>query len=189
MCAAHELGLAARIEFVPTVVSIVQADAELLRFNPLSQIPTLVLDDGAAIYDSLVICEYLDLSTCAPRLIPGTCPARHEVLSRHALGQGMIDALIRIYSERKRTADPLQPTYVEAFRRKFNRAADALDRHHRRGADPTSVDIADIAAACALAYADFRLGVADWRDGRDALAAWHARFAERPSMRLTAFPA
>ncbi len=184
--AAHELGLAERITLVPNVVATTQVDAALAELNPLGQIPTLVLDDGRVLYDSLVICEYLDDLAAPPRLFPRGQPHRADTLTRHALGQGMTEALVRLFGERKRTDDPLQPSYVQAFRAKFLRGADALDRAALAWPD-RPVDIGDLAVACALAYADFRFAEENWPAGRDTLHAWYQGILQRPSMVATAF--
>ena len=188
MLAAHELGVVQRIELVPTVVGLTKIDTELVRFNPLSQIPTLVLVDGRVIHDSLVICEYLDTVSERPILFPREQARRVDALTRHAIGQAMTETLVRQFSERKRAADPLQPGYVKACREKFARAADALERECAAwSARP--VDIGDLAIACALSYADFRFAQDNWPCGRGALAAWYHGFDQRPSMLATAFVA
>ena len=91
MIAAHELGVADRLETVRTVVAMSEPNLELLADNPLGKIPTLVLDDGTALYDSLTICEYLDsLGRAAPvpagcRAMDGADPARaRHRPARHA---------------------------------------------------------------------------------------------------------
>ena len=191
MVAAHELGLAGRITQVHVVVSTTHVNAELARHNPLGQIPTLVLDDGTILCDSLVICEYLDGVAGRAALFPVAPPQRSDALTRHALGHGVMDTLVRLFGERRRVDDPLQPVYVKAFRDKFHRVLDAWEarcagtgcRHE------PAIDIGDIAMACALSYADFRFDEEHWRDARPALAAWHALFAQRPAMRATEYSA
>src|SRR5580765_5387118 len=91
LVAAHELGLADRIEPVTLRPSPLKADPELSRKNPLNKIPALVLDDGTALYDSAVICEYLDSLALgsAPRLVPASGPARFRVLRLQALADGV----------------------------------------------------------------------------------------------------
>lgn len=186
MVAAHELGVAQRIELVAVVVGSTQIDTTLIGFNPLGQIPTLVLDDGRVIYDSLVICEYLNGIGQGSGLFPKEQPCRADTLTRHALGQGMTETLVRLFGERKRNADPLQPTYVTAFRAKFARASDALERECGAWGN-RPVDIGDLAIGCALAYADFRFAEENWAGERDSLHAWYRGFVLRPSMVATSF--
>ncbi len=188
MLAAHERGLADRIALVPAVVSVLQPDLALAQLNPLGQVPTLLLGDGRVINDSLVICDYLESLGNAPALIPPVQPARTEALSRHALGNGMIDALVLAYGERRRLVDPLQPSYVQARLATFRRVADRFEATigARSG---HGVDIGDLTLACALAYADFRFEAEEWRSGRPNLARWFADFSQRPAMLATAFVA
>ena len=88
MIAAHERGLVDRIVCVRTIAAMTKPHAELMADNPLSKIPTLVLDDGLVLYDSPVICEYLDGIGGAPKLFPAEPAARFEALRRQALGDG-----------------------------------------------------------------------------------------------------
>ena len=102
MIVAHERGLTERITCVRTVAASTKPHAELMADNPLSKIPTLVLDDGAALYDSPVICEYLDALHGAARLFPVQPKARLEALRRQALGDGFLDLLVLLRDERLR---------------------------------------------------------------------------------------
>jgi glutathione S-transferase len=182
LVAVRELGLIDRIEFKPVVVSQTETDDELARIHPLGQIPALLLDDGRVIHDSFVICEYLD-RLVAGGLVPAGGDARWEVLSRHALGQALLETLVKLFGERRRASDPLQPAYVEAFSRKFFRGLAPLDAHYRSATH--SFDVGDIAVGCVLSYADFRFPQQAWRSGHPSLAAYYAQIAERPSMRAT----
>ena len=102
MVVVHELGLADRIACVRTVAASTKPHAELMQDNPLSKIPTLVLDDGTVIYDSPVICEYLDGLDGAPKLHPAEPKARLAALRRQALGDGFLDMLVLLRDERMR---------------------------------------------------------------------------------------
>src|SRR5206468_8754767 len=90
MIVAHELGLADRLEIVRTVVGGTAPHLELMRENPLGKVPTLLLQNGTIIYDSPVICEYLDMLHDGPKLFPDW-PGRLVALRRLALGDGMLD--------------------------------------------------------------------------------------------------
>ena len=102
MVVVHELGLADRIACVRTVAATTKPHADLMQDNPLSKIPTLVLDDGTVIYDSPVICEYLDSLDGAPKLHPAEPKARLVALRRQALGDGFLDMLVLLRDERMR---------------------------------------------------------------------------------------
>ena len=92
MVFAHEVGVAGRIDCVRTVAAMMKPHPDMMRDNPLSKIPTLVLDDGAVLYDSSVICEYLDHLHDGPKLFPLPFAERMTALRRQALGDGLLDA-------------------------------------------------------------------------------------------------
>jgi glutathione S-transferase len=182
MVAAHELGLADRIQTTRTLVGAAIIAPALLPDNPLNKIPTLVLEDGTVLYDSHVIVEYLDSLVGGGRLIPKEGPARFAELRRHALGNGFLDMLILWRGERERT--PPSPALIEAFTTKFNAVLPAIEAEidaiaaHAPG-------IAQITLAIAGDYLDFRFADLGWRDRAPRFSAWQSRFRERPSMRAT----
>jgi glutathione S-transferase len=182
--AAHELGLADRIATERVVVSANKPNADVMALNPLNKIPTLVLDDGTALYDSRVIAEYLDTLHDGPRLHPADPAARHKALCRQALGDGMLEVGVLWLGERNRTKEAQSESHLAAYRLKTAKALDLLESE---GLDPPggTPDIGQIAVGCALGYLDFRFAAEAWRTGRPALSAWYAAFAERPSMRAT----
>ena len=156
---------------------------ELMKDNPLSKIPTLVLDDGTAIYDSPVICEYLDALDGTPKLFPQEPKARIAALRRQALGDGFLDLLVLLRDERART-QPSDAHLASAAARKDRGACDIWSAKRKRS-PPTPFGIGHIAIGCALSYLDFRYADEDWRKGHLHLANWHAAFAARPSVRAT----
>jgi len=182
MVAAHELGLADRITCVRTVAATTKPHAELMRDNPLSKIPTLVLDDGTVIYDSPVICEYLDGLSGTPKLHPAEPKARLVALRRQALGDGFLDLLVLLRDERLR-ANPSEVHKASAAARKAA-VLDALERE-ADALNASPFGIGHIAIGCALSYLDFRYADEDWRKPHPRIAAWHAGFAARPAVRAT----
>lgn len=182
MVAAHELRLADRIHTVRTVVAMAKPALELLPENPLGKIPTLVLEDGTILYDSLVIMEYLDSLAGGGRLIPREGMARFTELRRHALANGFLDLLILWRNERDKP-QPL-PALLDAFAVKANSALGAIDAEIDAIA-AAPVGIAQITLAIAGDYMDFRFADLGWRDRAKHFAAWQARFRERPSMQAT----
>jgi glutathione S-transferase len=184
MIAAHELGLADRLNLRRTVVAMAQPNAELMPDNPLSRIPTLVLDDGTVLYDSGVICAFLDTLHEGRKLFPSEMPARWTALRRHALGDGMLEVLILWRNERERPQGARSEKHIEAFQIKIGKALDLLEREAADLA-ASPIDISHIATASALSYLDFRFADHDWRTERPQLAAWYATFSARPSMRAT----
>jgi glutathione S-transferase len=182
MIVAHERGLVDRLDCVRTVAAMTKPHVELMKDNPLSKIPTLVLDDGTALYDSAVICEYLDALDGQPQLFPLERSARMLALRRHALGDGFLDLLVLARNERLRaepSADYLASTGV--------RTAAVLDNLEREAEviATSALNIGHIAIGCALCYLDFRFTDQDWRKGHPSLAAWHAGFAARRSVQTT----
>jgi glutathione S-transferase len=183
MIAAHELGLTDRLTTVRTVVRMGAPNADLLPDNPLSKIPTLVLDDGQVLFDSLTICEYLD-HLGGGRLFPPAGPARWDALTRHALGNGLLDLLILWRNERDKPAERQTAEWLESFATKVAATLARLEREAPAlGGKP--FDIGQIGIGCALSYLDFRFRDLDWRAGHPAIAAWHAGFAARPSVQAT----
>lgn len=183
MVAAHELGLTDRLQTVRTLVAMSKPNAELLPDNPLSKIPTLVLDDGTALYDSLVICEYLD-SIGGPRLFPPAGPARWTALTWHALGTGLLDTLILWRNERDKPQPRQTPEWLAAFAVKTGAALDRMDTMVPE-LEAAPFGIGHIGIGTALSYLDFRFADLAWREGHDALAAWYHAFEARPSMLAT----
>lgn len=182
MVVAHETGLADRIERIPTVVALTKQDPAVLQRNPLGKIPTLILEDGRALYDSVVICEYLDGLGGDARLFPAAGPERVEALRRQALGNGTMDFLLLWRGELGRAAPDQR--IIDGFEAKLAAVLAALEAEAAElAAGP--FDIGRVAIGCALSYLDFRWPESGWRAAHPALAAWHAGFAARPSVRAT----
>ena len=153
--------------------------------NPLGKIPVLVLDDGSTLFDSPVICEYLN-ETGGGRFFPGKSLLRENsghwrAITLQALGDGICDAAVARNYERLRPAE-LQSEAVIA--RHMNAVATGLDVLERTRflERPT---IGEITIACALGYLDFRIPELAWRDRRPNLRDWYEKFAQYPSMQAT----
>ena len=184
MLAAHELGLADQIETVRTVVAMSAVNPAIQLDNPLGKIPTLVLADGTALFDSLTIIEHLD-SLAGPVLCPPSGPQRWRMLTLHALGHGLLDVLILWRNERDKPAERQTPELLHAYAAKVAATLDRLEATVPTWAE-MRFGIGHIAVGCALSYTDFRFAAVAWRDGRAALADWYGGFAARPSARATA---
>jgi len=179
MVAAHELGLADRLDCVRSLAAMGTPNPDIMQDNPLSKIPTLVLDDGMVLLDSDVIVEYLD-SLAGGKLIPVAGPARWEVLARQALASGLLDALILWRNELNKPEARRTPEWLAAFAAKMDATLDRFERDMEAVA-AKPFDAGHVALGCALSYLDFRFDSMDWRTKRPALAAWHRAFAARPS--------
>ena len=188
LVAAHELGLADRIETVFLRPVPTSADATLSRANPLNKIPALELDDGSTLYDSHVICEYLDSvrpDASAPGLLAASGPERFRALRQEALADGILDAAILVFYERAtRPKELWWPAWIEGQTEKALQGVDALASEAAGFGD--RVDLGTISAAITLGWLEFRAPLGELRPGREALFAWYDRFCERPSMKATA---
>ena len=184
MIFAHETGLADRFERVRSLVAMARPNAALMQDNPLSKLPTLVLDDGRALFDSYVICEYLDGQHAGAPLVPKAGPERWEVLRWHALGNGLLDMLVLWRNERDREPQQQLKELLDAFAVKH---AATLARLEQEAAalDAAPFRLGHIAIVCALGYLDFRFAGMDWRSGHPSLAAWFLKQNQRPSVRMT----
>lgn len=178
---AHELGLVDRIELIRSVAAMLKPNPAIMADNPLSKIPTLVLGDGRVLFDSAVICEYLD-DLARGTLFPKDGGARWQALVWHALGDGLLDALILWRNEREREA-PLQ-ALQGAFELKTRACLKRLDDEADALAQ-ARFSIGHVAVGCALGYLDYRFEALDWRAVAPRLAAWHAEASRRESFAAT----
>jgi glutathione S-transferase len=177
---AHELGVAERITLLPSNAHPVQRDATLVAQNPLGKVPTLVTDDGQVLYDSRVICEYLDASF-GGQLFPRDGVARWQALTLQSLADGMLDAaLLARYEE---AARPEALRWAEWSAGQLDKLHTSLAALEAAPAQLTGrVDIGTLTLGCALGYIDFRFDRLGWRGRYPQVAAWAAGFLQRPSM-------
>lgn len=184
MVVAIETGLDGHIETVMRTMTPVSPDPDLNRDNPLGKIPCLITGSGEPLYDSRVICEFLDSLHDGPRMFPVERPARWTTLRRQALGDGVLDAAVGtryetfIRPEEKRWDD-----WIASQKLKITRALDVLEGEAEAFGD--AVDIGTVTIGCVLGYLDFRYAADDWRRERPALARWFDGFSARPSMSAT----
>lgn len=180
-----ETGLRDRIEYVEA--NPWAPDSPLGALNPLGKVPALVTDDGDVLFDSPVICEYLDGLHSEPPFFPEEPAERTVALRWQALGDGLMDAMVAHRLEGLR-APELRSADWAARQRKTIRTA--LDFAEARVGDLDGVrHIGHIAMACALAFLDFRLPEEAWRGAHPGLEAWYARFCENPCIKETRPPA
>jgi glutathione S-transferase len=179
---AEELGLAPRIENVPTKVVPSEPNRAYGRSAPLMKVPSLETGDGTVLFDSIVICEYLDHLSGSPRLFPAG-DARWRALRLHALADGILDAAILTRYETFLRPEPLRwDAWVQGQLLKIDQALDALEQS---AGSLQGIDIGTISTGCALGYLDFRFGDRPWREGRPKLAAWYEGISQRESFRKT----
>ncbi len=162
--------------------------ARVAHVNPLAKIPTLIRDDGRALYDSSVIIEYIDGLAPVPRLIPDAFEERIEVKRWDALGDGLADAALTIHHEqRKPEAKQSGAAFFERQQLKIDRALDTMNRdlRGRQFCFGERLTLADISVGYALGYLDYALPSLGWREGHDDLTALEARLALRPAFAKT----
>lgn len=185
MICAYELGLEDRIEKLNPDVS--DRSVGINPATPLGKVPSLALDDGRVIFDSVVICEYLDSLSDKAALFPASTDARISVLVQHAIADGLTSAC---YNRRMDSAAPEgegSPSMRARMKVAMEKCLDELES--QAGTLAGRVDIATIAIAAALGYHDFRFGHENWREARPKLTGWHDEFSKRPSVANTEPPA
>jgi glutathione S-transferase len=178
---AIEKGLGGRITLVPCNAH--DPGPDLLAANPLARIPTLVPDGGQPLFDSPVICEWLDAVGEGPALIPANLEERWTVLRGQALADGVLDDAVAMVMERRRTTGDPSPETEAVRLAAIRRALAWLEARPELVAGPLT--LAHIAIGCALGYLDFRLPELAWRSGHGGLAGWYQGFAQRPAMLAT----
>lgn len=172
-------GIDGQIELLRTDPHV--SPPQLLAVNPLSRIPCLVTDDGLSLFDSPVICEYLDTVGDALPLFPSHGAQRWRALKFQALADGIMDAAVGRRMEMGRPREDARDALMARHKAAVERALDVLE------ADPPhrAADIGSVAVACALGYLDLRFAADNWRDQHPKLTAWEAAFAEEPGIART----
>jgi glutathione S-transferase len=172
-----------RIECELELVDVNAPDNPVLARNPLSKIPTLVLDDGTSLFDSRVIVEFLDNASPIARLIPADKRARVTVRRLEALADGVLDAGLLVRYESLRPKKEQSATWTAKQLGKMNRGIEMLaaDLGNRNWCYGERYSLADIALGCCLGWVAFRLPSIDWRDQYPPLARHFDRLMTRPA--------
>jgi glutathione S-transferase len=177
---AHELGVVNRIRLIPT--SPREHPEHIVQLNPLGKIPTLITDSGAVLFDSPVICEFLDAEYGDNRLLPARGLRRWEIMTFVALADGVTDAAILARHERAR---PAEQQSADAIDWQLRKVRAGLDRFEILAETFGTVDMGQLALGCALGYIDVRLGDLRVLDSRPRLNEWYASASRRPSFQNT----
>jgi len=177
------------LRYEMTVEGPADAAGNVARLNPLRAIPVLERDDGDVYFDSIVICEYLDSLNDTPRLYPASGEPRWQALRWHALGQGMMEATVARFSERRKPADKQDAATITKHEARIDAAMAFANDRVPAGSfiQSKTIGIADIALAAALGYVDLRYAH-DWRGQYPKLAGWFKPLSERPSFVETRAP-
>ena len=184
MVVAHEVGVADRIELLISDRSIFDG---INPATPLGKVPSLELDSGMVLYDSVVICEYLDSLSAGVKLFPRNGdPDKWAVLVLHALATGMTDAQHDRGINMAMPAGEGSPSWDARNKLCIDQCLDVLEKQAESFGDQP--DIGLIAVACALGFHDLRFPAEAWRTGRPRLGGWYEQFSKRDSMVLTRPP-
>jgi glutathione S-transferase len=184
MIVAIEAGLEPKIEKIPTAVRPDQPNATLAPDNPLMKVPTLTTEIGDVLYDSRVICAYLDALNPGMKLIPEAGAARWNALRLEALGDGLSDAGILVrYESTLRPEALLWKEWLDGQTKKVVQGLDQIEANPGQLTGP--LNVGQIAVACAIGWMQFRNVFGDILAPRPKLAAWVAMIGERPSFKAT----
>ncbi|WP_374347956.1 glutathione S-transferase [Chitinimonas sp.] len=172
-----------RIECALVVDAPMNADTRVREFNPLGKVPVLVLDDGSTLFDSRVIVDYLDHVSPVSRLIPGELRQAVAVKRWEALADGICDAGVLVFLERKRPVEQQSADWIARQLDKVDAGLLALsnDLGERPWCNGEAYSLADIAVGCSLLWLAFRLPEIDWRNRHANLAKLVDKLMLRPA--------
>ncbi len=176
-----------RIEYEFVLENAWSPDSQVPKHNPLGKIPVLIMDDGTTLFDSRVIVEFLDTVTPVSRLIPATTRQRIAAKRWEALGDGICDAAIAIFLERKRVPAQQNQEWIDRQYGKVHAGLKTMsdDLGDKTWCTGDSFNLADIAAGCALAYLSFRFNEIDWNRTYPNLMKFADKIAKRQSFKDT----
>ncbi len=178
---AHECGIADKIIKSPVLLTPVKPDNNVITDNPLGKIPALVLDDGATLYDSRVICAYIN-DLAGGTLYPDGA-GKWMALRREACADGICDAAVLArYEGFVRPQAKRWDDWINAQIEKCGRALTVLELEAEQGSLADNIDIGTLSVAIALDYLDFRFPQENWRESHPKLAVWHQGYASRESL-------
>ena len=181
---AIETKLDRKIDLVNVALSPVAPNSDVDKHNPIGKVPALSVK-GMDLFDSPVICEYLDSLHKKRRLLPRKGRDRWMALRQQAMGDGLLDAaLLARYEGFLRPEEKRWLEWTEGQMKKIDGVLDQLEAEAKAlKGKPT---IGSVTVGCALGYLDFRFADHDWRGKHPKLAKWFAGFAKLPSMKATA---
>jgi glutathione S-transferase len=168
-------------------VVLADPDCPVKQYNPLGKVPTLVLDDEEAIYDSRVIVEYLDHRTPVSKLVPNEHTARIAVIRWEALADGICDAAVAAMLEGRKPEVQQSKTFIEKQLGKVTAGLETLNKDiaKKKWCVNETFSLADIALGCMLGYVDLRFKHLNWQDNYPNLAKHYSILIKRPSFKET----
>ena len=181
-----ELGLDDKVE--KEIVTLRDTGSALLPYNPVGRVPTLQLDDGTVLTESLLILFYLDTRHSGPPLLPRDGADRWAALSRLGTAMGLIDGLA-VWNRALRLPEHERSPYILALERtRATRTLDTLEHTVAAGAYTGRLDAARIALGATLGWTERRHQTFDWRTGHPELSAWYDEIERTPSFTRTLPP-
>lgn len=181
---AAENNLTDRIEKIQVATTVVAQDQELSANNPTAKIPALVTKDHGTLYDSRVVCQYLDTLHTNASFYPTDTGQKWNILRLEALCDGILDAAVNAqYEKALRPKELFWDEWFAGQMKKVSGGIKALDNELSILEGP--INIVHVAAACALNYVNFRHTSLNWQAAHPKLAAWLETFNQRPSMQQT----
>jgi len=180
-----ELGMADSVELRLTPVLPGKPIDEYVKTqNPLGKIPALQIDTGETLFDSTIICEYLDSLSSSKKLLPAGGIERYQTLTQQTLAQGICESTVSIrYETFLRPEDKQWDVWIEDQWNKVDRALNWFNSHPENWQG--DIDLAQISLGCALGYLDFRAPDHDWRRDNSVLEQWFETFAQGTSFQAT----
>ena len=181
----REIGLGEQIEEI-MLASPEEMMSEMPKYNPLGKIPALILDDATVIYESKVICEYLDSLHDGEKFFPAKFDVRWKTLLLQGLADGIGEAVIiavmnKFNRPEKFVYEPAISFQLEKVERGLLEVNGQVSDFNKLGR------IGPLSVACTIGYIDFRFPNLSWRDQNQELAKWYSAFCELPSMKATEF--
>ena len=169
-------------------VTLRDPNSALLPYNPVGRVPTLELDDGTILTESLLILNYLDTRHAGRPLLPRDGADRWRTLAEMGTAAGMLEGIVTWARELRRPESERSPGVIALETARVNRTADVLERAVAKGGYSGEINAARIVLGCALGWVDPRHHVWIWRTGRPGLAAWFEAIAATPSFQATVPP-
>lgn len=184
MIVLDETGLTGSVECIRSVVSLsTLPNLDVLKDNPLGKIPVLVTEQEGALFDSRVICEYLN-QISGKNLFHENLPTKYQVLRLQALADGLTDILLLWRNEINHpigSADGICNSYEEKVK--------AVMQHLENETNEiTSMpfNIGHISLVCALGQLDFRWAGCEWQTAFPQLFELNQKLQQRPSVQANA---
>ncbi|PTB21187.1 glutathione S-transferase [Trinickia symbiotica] len=173
-----------KIDYQLVLENVWAPDTTIHTFNPIGKVPCLVMEDGEAVFDSRVICEYVDTLSPVGRLIPQSGRERVEVRCWEALADGVLEAAVLIRLESTlRSEGERSESWVARQQRKVDEGLDAISQGlaGKPWCSNNHFTLADVAVGCALGYLDFRMPELNWREKHSNLEKHFAKLSQRQS--------